>query len=112
MIRVVDKYMVIWFAIYDLLTSSGDCSFIARENCIEVFSGNLVSSVVLKSEGMLCLSNLEKKGNIHVLHFCFTQILSHMKLEQKNNPVVHEMIKDATRSPFLPIKRHFQLFKI
>ena len=45
--------MVIWFAIDDLPAASSDCSFVAQENCIEVFSSDLVPSVVLELETML-----------------------------------------------------------
>lgn len=53
MIWVIDKNMVIWFAIDDLPAASSDYCFIAQENCIEVFSSDLVPSVVLELETML-----------------------------------------------------------
>lgn len=52
-IWVIDKNMVIWFAIDDLPAASSDCSFVAQENCIEVLSSDLVPSVVLELETML-----------------------------------------------------------
>jgi hypothetical protein len=45
--------MVIWFAIDDLPAASSDCCFVAQENCKEVFSSDLVASVVLELETML-----------------------------------------------------------
>jgi alpha-D-ribose 1-methylphosphonate 5-triphosphate diphosphatase PhnM len=51
--------MVIWFAINDLPAASSDCCFVAQENCIEVFSSDLVPSVVLELETML--TNLQNQ---------------------------------------------------
>lgn len=48
MIRVEDKYVVIWFAIYDLPTTPSNCSFIAQENRVKVFCSDFVSSVILE----------------------------------------------------------------
>jgi len=45
--------MVIRFAIDNLPATSGDCSFVTQENRIEVFSGDLLPSVVLVLEAML-----------------------------------------------------------
>ena len=39
--------MVIWFAVYDLLTPSSDRSFIAQENCIEVLSSNYLKTFLV-----------------------------------------------------------------
>jgi hypothetical protein len=47
MIRVIDEDVVVRFAVYHLLTPSSKCSFVAHENCKEVLSGDLVTSVVL-----------------------------------------------------------------
>ena len=47
MIRVVDEDVIIRFAVYDLPTPSSHRSFVAHENCKEVFSSDLVTSVVL-----------------------------------------------------------------
>ena len=52
-IWVIDKNMVIRFAINNLPATSGDCSFVTQENRIEVFSGDLLPSVVLVLEAML-----------------------------------------------------------
>jgi hypothetical protein len=47
MIRVIDEDVVVRFAVYHLLTPSSKCSSVAHENCKEVLSADLVTSVVL-----------------------------------------------------------------
>lgn len=48
MIRVIDEYVVIRFAVYHLFTPSSDSTFIAQEDGKEVFSSDLITCVILQ----------------------------------------------------------------
>ena len=48
MIRVIDEDVILRFAVYHLPTPSSNRSFVAQENCKEVFSSDLITSVVLQ----------------------------------------------------------------
>ena len=47
MIRVVDKDVIIWFAVYHLPTPSSNRGFVPQENRVQVLSSDLLASVVL-----------------------------------------------------------------
>ena len=48
MIRVIDEDVILRFAVYHLPTPSSNRSFVAHENCEEVFSSDLITGVVLQ----------------------------------------------------------------
>jgi hypothetical protein len=62
MIRVIDKDVIIRFAVYHVPTSSSNPSFVAHEDREEIVSSDLVTSVVLR--WMLKLISLEY-NNMH-----------------------------------------------
>ena len=65
MIRVIDEDVIIRFAVYHLPTPSSNCRFVAHKNGKEVFSSDLVTSVVLQCMLRLIISAVGIQAFLH-----------------------------------------------